>query len=178
MNRRVLALAVILATVGIAIGMVLEPALATVLGTGVAAVSAVGVAMILVGYLRYRRPTRNGDRYYDPGEPETPVTVPTPGATQEDQWDEHRLKTVAIEVIARHYGCTENEANAYLETGQWTADPAAAAHFAPERSITDAEIPALRNLPRERWQEVTRERAVNALTRLTQQEKSSIHVDE
>ncbi|WP_458206632.1 DUF7269 family protein [Haladaptatus sp. NG-SE-30] len=153
-NRPILTVVGILA-VGWGLAVVFAPELAAMVTTGAIFVKLLGVLAFVQG-LRVVQGRRRRDIVgAETGDPETNLTLPTPG----DDFDE-RLRVVhsgtrtarfqsrktlrellersVVEAIVEREGCSEDDARARLETGDWTDDPYAAAFLggptAPRRS--------------------------------------------
>ncbi|WP_227355249.1 DUF7269 family protein [Haladaptatus salinisoli] len=153
-DRPILTAAGILA-VGWGLAVAFAPELAAVVPTGDVFLNLVGVLALVQGLRVVQSRRRRDVEGAATGDPETNVTHPTPG----QEFDE-RLRTVhsgsrsqrfrsqkrlrqhlersLLEAIVQREGCSEDDAKARVETGDWTDDPYAAAFLggpsAPRRS--------------------------------------------
>ncbi|WP_227375867.1 DUF7269 family protein [Haladaptatus halobius] len=155
MNDRPLLTTVGILAVGWGLAVVFAPELAAVVSTGEIFVNLVGILALVQGLRVVQSRRRRDVEGAVTGDPETNVTHPTPGR----EFDE-RLRTVhsgsrsqrfqsrkrlrehlersLLEAIVQREGCSEDDAKARMETGDWTDDPYAAAFLggpsAPRRS--------------------------------------------
>ncbi|WP_458188593.1 DUF7269 family protein [Haladaptatus sp. NG-WS-4] len=156
MKDRPLLTAVGILAVGWGLAVVFAPELASVVSTGAAFVKLLGVLAFVQGLRVVQSRRRHDVQQAETGDPETNVTLPTPG----DEFDDH-LRTVhaggrnerfrarkklremlersLVESIVDREGCSRDEARERLKTGEWTDDPYAAAFLggppAPRRSL-------------------------------------------
>ncbi|WP_435152677.1 DUF7269 family protein [Haladaptatus sp. DFWS20] len=155
MKDRPLVTVVGILAVGWGLAIVFAPELATVFSTGAIFVKLIGVLTLVQG-LRVVQSRRQRDLLQaETGDPETNVTLPTPGAEFDERLrivhtgrrkDRFRarkqlrgtLESSLIEAIVQRDGCSKDEARTRLETGSWTDDAEAAAFLggpsAPRRS--------------------------------------------
>lgn len=119
-----------------------EPDLAGLLVVSRLYVPLLGVLALLQGYRVVRRRRRSTIRGAETGDPELVVPTDAPGSTfdrrvatvadfrrasvRERQRLRDHLRETAVAVVARHFDCSREEADARVEDGTWTDDPFAA----------------------------------------------------
>ncbi|WP_266075884.1 DUF7269 family protein [Haladaptatus caseinilyticus] len=141
--------------IGWGLAVAFAPELASVFSTGAIFVKLVGVLTLVQG-LRVVQSRRKRDLVQaETGDPETNVTLPTPGAEFDDRLSQvhhgtrtkrfrtrkqlrRSLEASLVESITQREGCSEEQARTRLEAGDWTNDREAAAFLggpsAPRRS--------------------------------------------
>ncbi|MCO8247039.1 MULTISPECIES: hypothetical protein [unclassified Haladaptatus] len=155
MKRRTVVTVVGLLAVGWGLAVAVAPGLATMFPLQEVFVKVVGVLAFVQGLRVIQQRRRTDVEGADTGDPETNVTLPTPG----QEFDEllrtvhsghrkrlirsrkelrQRLERSLVAAITRRDGCSVDEARTQIETGRWTDDPEAAAFLggpsAPRRS--------------------------------------------
>ena len=155
MRDRLLLTTVGILAIGWGLAVVFAPGLAAVVSTGGVFVNLVGILALVQGIRVVQSRRRRDIEGAETGDPETNMTLPTPGR----EFDEglrtvhsgsrsqrfqsrKRLRThlerSLLEAIVQREGCSEDDAQAQIETGDWTDDPYAAAFLggpsAPRRS--------------------------------------------
>ncbi len=138
------------ATLGLGLGLALVPSLAPSLpAEPLVLVPAAVLALLALGAVQRRRKTEREQA--DLGEPERRRTFPHPGETtdrelaldrtgKETRAAPHgvslreRVRPVAIDVLTRTRNCSVEDAEALLESGEWTDDRYAAAFFSSSRA--------------------------------------------
>ncbi len=137
------------------LAVVFAPGLASVFSTGAIFVKLVGVLTLVQGLRVVQSRRRRDLKQAETGDPETNVTLPTPGAdfdenlrtihamSRQKQFRARKrlrrsLERSLVEAIAQRENCSEDDARAQLETGSWTDDAEAASFLggpsAPRRS--------------------------------------------
>jgi len=139
-----------LAVVGVlavAVGLLaaLDRGIAAAISPPSAVVTLIGVLGVIQG-IRYANARRDRRRLStEPGEPErrAPAAVPgadlderiarvaspAPGGYRDRRELRDRIRGVAVEAVARDRNCSREAAEAAVDDGTWTDDPAAAAFF-------------------------------------------------
>lgn len=155
MKLRTVVTAIGILAVGVGLAAIFVPGVAAAFTLKELFVKFVGFIAFVQG-LRVVQGRRNANiEGAETGDPETNVTLPTPGHEFDDQLRtvhsghrkrqfrsrrelRNRLEDSLVEAIVRREGCSDDEAQARIETGGWTDDPEAAAFLggpsAPRRS--------------------------------------------
>ncbi len=155
MKLRTVVTVVGLLAVGWGLAVAVAPGLATLFPLQEIFVKFVALLAFVQGLRVIQRRRKTETKAAETGDPETNVTLPTPG----EEFDElirtvhtghrrrlirsrkqlrERLESSLTAAIVRRNGCSDDEARTVIETGQWTDDPEAAAFLggpsAPRRS--------------------------------------------
>ncbi|WP_433633867.1 DUF7269 family protein [Halomicrococcus sp. NG-SE-24] len=125
------------------IAALFAPQLAAVVSTDYLFVRLVGVLALLQGVRVVQERRRGSIDQAETGDPETTVSVPTPGG----EFDESlrrvhdgarksrfksrkrirkRLESAVVDAIVQREGCSSDEAREVVKSGEWTDDPYAA----------------------------------------------------
>lgn len=155
MKLRTIVTVIGLFAVGWGLAVVVAPGLASMFPVQEVFVKFVGLLAIIQGLRVIQRRRGTDVEGADTGDPETNVTLPTPG----QEFDEllrsvhsghrkrlirsrkeirERLESSLTDAIVRRHGCSADEARTRIETGRWTDDTEVAAFLggpsAPRRS--------------------------------------------
>ncbi len=130
-RRQQIAVTVAILSAAIGVMMVVDPGMAAIIRGDTFALALVGLVMVILGYVRYRRAKANERSRYEPDTLEEYPPIATPGDTFDKTWEHHRFELAAIRTLVRSTGCSETEAEQMLHDASWTDDPFAAAYFSP-----------------------------------------------